>query len=82
MLKRCQQPNKGQVEFLVHHDHVYRDVCQPLLKQRVSCSDWVLPTAGHLRVSCTDAAVIGQICAWVEVAKARRLLTFLLMSQS
>ena len=30
----------------------------------------------------TDAAVIGQICAGVEVAKARRLLTFLLMSQS
>ena len=60
----------------MYHDHVYRDVCQPLLKQRVSCSDWALPTAGHLRVSCTDAAVIGQICAGVEVAKARRLLTF------
>ena len=34
------------------------------------------PTAGHLRVFRTDAAVIGQVCAGVEVAKARRLLTF------
>ena len=70
--------NEAQVEFLVYHDHVYRDVCQPLLKQRVSCSDWVTPTPGHLRVLRTDAAVIGQICAGVEVAKATRLLIFLL----
>ena len=42
----------------------------------MSCSDWVPPTPGHLRVLRTDAAVTGQVCAGVEVAKARRLLTF------
>ena len=76
MLKRCQQSNEVQVEFLVYYDHVYRDVCQPPLKQRVSCSDWVTPTPGHLRVLRTDAAVVGQICAGVEVAKVTRLLIF------
>ena len=34
------------------------------------------PTPGHLRVLRTDAAVTGQVCAGVKVAKARRLLTF------
>ena len=67
-------PQTTTVRPLIHY------VTIPVLglKQRVSCSDWVTPTPGHLRVLRTDAAVVGQICAGVEVAKVTRLLIFLL----